>query len=80
MRKSKKATVKKSKSLSINFGVLGTESSRKSFKAGSLLADVIHKFGLQGLTTTVNGTRQQPSYTLRDGDTVLAVPEVKGGC
>jgi len=75
-----KATAKKvSKDISIKFTAMGQEASRKSVKKGSTLGDAISKWNLGGLTVTVNGSKQADSYVLGANDSVVAVPQVKGG-
>ena len=49
-------------------------------KKGFTLADAISKWNLSGLTVTVNGSKQSDSYVFGNNDSVVAVPQVKGGC
>jgi hypothetical protein len=75
-----KATAKKvSKDISIKFTAMGQEASKKSVKKGFTLGDAIEKWNLTGLTVTVNGSKEFNSYVLGAGDSVVAVPQVKGG-
>jgi hypothetical protein len=58
---------------------MGQEASKKTVKKGFTLGDAIAKFNLTGLTVTVNGSRQDNSYVLGNNDSLVAVPQVKGG-
>jgi hypothetical protein len=69
-----------SKDISIKFTAMGQESSKKTVKKGFTLGEAIAKWNLQGLKVTVNGAKQDNSYILGANDSIVAVPEVKGGC
>jgi hypothetical protein len=75
-----KATAKKvSKDINIKFTAMGQEASKKSVKKGFTLGNAIEKWNLTGLTVTVNGSKESNSYVFGAGDSVVAVPQVKGG-
>ncbi len=76
------ATTKKvaKKDITIKFTALGQEASRKKVKKGFTLGEAIEKYNLGGLNVTVNSCRQDESYKFSDGDSLVAVPQVKGGC
>ena len=78
MAKSTKKPV--SKDISIKFTAMGQEASKKTVKKGFTLGDAISKWNLTGLKVSVNGAKQNDSYVLGAGDSIVAVPEVKGGC
>jgi hypothetical protein len=68
-----------SKNISIRFTAMGQEASKKSVKKGFTWADAISKWNLGGLTVTVNGSKQGASYVFGNNDSLVAVPQVKGG-
>lgn len=79
MPRRKKVVKKRSKALTINFGVLGQENSKKKFPAGTTVRDVIERYNLQGLIVRLNGEIVDEGTKLSSGDTFIAVPSVKGG-
>jgi molybdopterin converting factor small subunit len=78
----KKPAAKKAvaKDITIKFTAMGQESTKKTVKAGFTIGDAIEKYNLGGLNVTVNGSKQDKSYVLANNDSVVAVPQVKGGC
>jgi hypothetical protein len=76
-----KATAKKtvSKDIKLKFTAMGQEASTKVVKKGFTMADAISKWNLQGLNVTVNGSKQSESYIFGASDSLVAVPQVKGG-
>lgn len=75
----KKATI--SGRVTVNFGVLGEPPKQVAVPKGATYADFEKKFGLAGLTVNLNGEKNpSKSHILTDGDTIVAVPQVKGGC
>ena len=43
------------------------------------MGDAIAKWNLGGLNVTVNGSKQDNSYVFTPNDSLVAVPQVKGG-
>ena len=70
---------KVSKDIKIKFTAMGQEASTKVVKKGFTMGEAIAKWNLGGLKTTVNGSKQDSSYVFGAGDSLVAVPEVKGG-
>lgn len=75
-----KTAKKVSKDISIKFTAMGQEASKKTVKKGFTLADAKSKWNLAGLSVSVNGGKQDDSYILANGDSIVAIPQVKGGC
>ena len=75
----KKIAKKVSKDISIKFTAMGQEASKKTVKKGFTLGDAKSKWNLTGLGVTVNGSSQDDSYILVNGDSIVAIPQVKGG-
>jgi len=76
-----KATAKKtvSKDIKLKFTAMGQEASTKVVEKGFTHGDAVYKWNLQGLNVTVNGSKQDDSYVFCNGDSLVAVPQVKGG-
>lgn len=76
-----KTTAKKvvSKDIKITFTAMGQEASKKVVKKGFTMGDAIAKWNLGGLNVTVNGSKQDNSYVFTPNDSLVAVPQVKGG-
>ena len=84
MAKATKSTVKpkaakKSASITVNFCVLGKDAEPRKFPEGITHEQISAKLGLKGLTTKVNGKDVQGTYVYKNGDTLVAVPQVKDG-
>ena len=68
------------KDITVRLATMGSEPAKKSCKAGTTLAEFKARFSIvEGIKVTVNGHSQGDSYTLADNDSVVAVPQVKGG-
>lgn len=66
--------------LSITVGRLGGASKSYEFDKGTKLKDILKEIDAVDLEVRVNGESVPDSYTLKDGDLIIVVPEaIVGG-
>ena len=76
-----KKAAPKSKDISVRLATMGAEPTKKSVKSGTTLAEFKARFSIpEGIKVTVNGNAEGDTYTLAANDSIVAVPQVKGGC
>lgn len=78
-RTSKTKKVAKSDIINFTYAVMGQAPAKKTSKKGLTIGGLRQHYTLENLKVKVNGQEQYDDYTIKNGDFVVVLTNVKGG-